>query len=127
MSLILYLQQFSQYFAGVDSKDCCCLFQRTALSHPKCLHSSTPTHLNVREDHVVILMHLFSYLALHNPPSSLRDAHTEGIHASKFCTPECWEQLLQERRSVLVSTHSSRFQSFHRKLVVKSIRLRIPC
>jgi len=61
------LKQFSHYFAGVDSKDCCCLFQRTALSHPKCLHSSTPTHLNVREDHVVILMRLFSYLELRHP------------------------------------------------------------
>lgn len=106
------LQQFSQYFAGVDSKDCCCLFQRTALSHPKCLHSSTPTHLNVREDHVVILMRLFSYLELRHPLLPQVRTHT-GTHASKFCTPQCWEQLLQETPNVLVSTHRSRFRSFH--------------
>jgi hypothetical protein len=45
--------------------------------------------------------------------SSPRCAHTQGTHASKFCTPQCWEQLLQETPNVLVSTHRSRFQSFH--------------
>jgi hypothetical protein len=59
-------------------------------------------------------------------PSYPRCTHTQGTHASKFCTPECREQLLQERSRVLVSTHRSRFQSFNSKLVIKSVRRRIP-
>jgi hypothetical protein len=67
VSLILYYNNFLSTLQEWISKDCCCLFQRTALSHPKCLHSSTPTHLNVQEDHVVILMRFFSYLVLRHP------------------------------------------------------------
>lgn len=118
------LQTIFSVLCRVDSKDCCCLFRRTALSHPKCLHSSTPTQMCERI--MWLFSCAFSCIWCSITPSSLRRTHTQGTRVSKFCTPECWEQLLQETPSVLVSTHRSRFQSFHSKLVIKSVRLGIP-